>query len=256
MTSGPDFKALYLSIRRCDAVYEPDEGTALAAFRALGSVVRGRLCTDVNQAVLHRPPDGVLTLTISGTRVSEGTLSQHVHDLMQDLDCTPFDVGSGRRVARQPFQEAMGVYQWASSRCPSERLRVEGHSLGAWKTTYATEYVPADQLVGMIAWESPKQGNAAYWADLAARGLDRRLLQVYHGQDPWALWPWETDELTKGPGPLLWAKPDGSWSWAQPGELPEARFSDGYELTHNSDHGPEGVVQTFRGLAATQGGKT
>ena len=246
--NDPNFKELFLSIQRCDAVYEPNEDKAIAAFEELGSTVIGRISTDDNQAILSRPSDGVLTLTISGTRVSEGSFEDHIHDLFQDIDCHPFNIGSGRLVAHQPFNESSVLYSWVKSRAPNESMRIEGHSLGGWKSTYSPEYLDVGQVISITAWESPKQGNDSYWSDINARGFLEKFTQVYHGKDPWSLWPWECSTLRKGPKPILWAH-DNTWEWAEGDKLPIADLLDFFELPHSRDHGPSSVVETFRVLS-------
>lgn len=246
----PDFKALALSIALCNAAYIMDEKEAVNAFEAAGSTVIARLSTVQNQSVLHRRPNGQVRLTNCGSRVSEGSMRQHLSDLSADAGCAPFDIGSGRRVAQIPFQRATATYTWLFDHAPHEAIDIEGHSLGGWESTFATEYLDADRILSITAWESPHQGNDAYWADLKARGLLDRITQIYHGADPWGLWPWEEPELNKGPAPILWLK-NGTWCWATKDQLPDANLFDLYELPHADDHGPTSIVTAVNALAAS-----
>jgi len=246
--SDPDFKSLYLSIQRCNAAYIMDETEAKNAFENLGSTFLARLSTDQNQSVLHRPANGPVTLTNCGSRISEGSLKQHLSDLSTDAAAWSFDIGNGRLVAKAPFQRAAATYSWLFDQAPGAILNIEGHSLGGWESTYATEYINNVLINHICVWESPLQGNDAYWADLKERRLLDLFTQIYHGRDPWALWPWENEDLNKGPGPILWAR-DGTWSFVSKTDLPIAEFTDAYELFHSGDHGPTSVIDTFKLLA-------
>ena len=244
----PDFKELLLSIKRCNASYIMDDTEARKAFLDLGAPVLARLSTDHVQAVISRPKDGILTLTICGSRVTEGTLGNHIHDLLTDFNCDPFDIESGRMVAEQPFKEAWMIYNWLFDVNSKEPVRIEGHSLGGWRSVYATEFLPAERIISITAWESPKQGNDAYWADLEARGLLSKITQVYHGADPWGFWPFECDALNHGPAPMLWLY-NNSWSWVTASNIPQPDFLNGYNLEDSADHGPDTVIAAVQSLA-------
>lgn len=246
--STPDWEDLLLSIRRCDAAYIPDDTAARTAFASLGSTVIDRLQTDTNQGVLHRAPDGVLTWTDAGTLVTEGSLQQRAANIFQDVDFSVFSIGSGRHVAKQPFQEAAEAYSWIFDHAPSEPIRIEGHSLGAQKTTYAPEYLAPSRIVAMTAWESPKQYDTAGWGYLQGLGVLDRLTQVYNGEDPWALWCWFDSTLAKGTGEILWLK-NGGWTTATAADLPRADLLDAYNLPHASDHDTSTLISVVSKLA-------
>ena len=154
MTDTPDFPALLASITRCNAVYETDDAVARAAFAGLGCAVLGRISDAEHQAVASIPADGIPTLTISGTRVSEGSTSDTLGDLWQDVDFTPVNVGGGAIVASGAHARA-SIYAWMLALHPGP-WRIEGHSLGGQTTHVAPLFVPLDSLHSMIAWEPPK----------------------------------------------------------------------------------------------------
>ena len=245
----PDWSALSLSIQRCVASYIPDHAAAVAQFESLGSTVLGRYVTDTNQALLHYGPNGDLILTDAGTRFSEGPLIERICDVAQDWNCDLFDIGGSRKVAEAPFQQAADVYNWAYDIQSTKPLHVEGHSLGGWKATYASEYIDRSRIASVTPWESPHQGNEAYWTDLVPSGLMHRYLQIYNGEDPWGLWPWEDSTLIKGPAPLIWIQ-GGKWSWAKEADLPKADFLDAYHLSDAGDHGPESIATLVAVFAA------
>lgn len=246
---SPNLTALYASIQRCDAVYIPDADAAITKFQSMGSTEIVRLCTDTNQAILHRPPDGIMTLTDSGTRVSEGTFIERVCDIYQDMDYTPYDLGGSCNVAIRPFKDALELYTWVTKQADGKLIRIEGHSLGGQKTTYAMEYLPADQIISMTAWESPHQGNDIWWLSLQNKGWLNKLTQVYHGRDPWALWPWESTTLTKGPGSVVWAH-SGICEVVPAAALPKAEFINLFDLPDAGDHDTSNIMSTFEQLVA------
>lgn len=241
----PDFKRLALSVERCSAVYIPDDDKAWSAFVALGSTVLGRYVDDQHQAIAHRAPDGAATLTVSGTRFSEGTAAEHVGDLIEDVDCEPLDLGGGVCVATGAHQGLDKLWAWALPLLgESGPIDVEGHSLGGWRTCYTPLYLPAERIGRLTAFEPPKPGNLAYWAKYASAFAS--LTTVVHGRDPWFAWPWISRGLTHPPGQsLLWLH-DGTWSVASEAEWPGAR------IARLADHGPDSVVAALQALAGAQ----
>jgi hypothetical protein len=264
---APNFTELFESVLRCRAVYIPDVASRKAQFAVLGCTVLAAFESDRNQAVLHRDSRGRLTYTIAGTRFSEGSLPERFGDLLADWKCDPYFIGSDRAVAELPFKYSEELYVWLFNTMSDlglvgptgsfdEPVRIEGHSKGGWQATYATEYLDASNIAHITAWESPHQGNDAYWASVVQRGLIGKITQVYHGQDPWALWDWESDILNKGPAPVLWVAPHGNyqghppgWIWAMQSDLPIAKFTNLYELPNASDHGPDSLVDIVGKLA-------
>jgi hypothetical protein len=238
----PDFPALLASIARCNAVYEPDDGAARARFAALGCTILGRYCDAGHQAIAHRDPQGWATLTISGTRVSEGTLREHAIDLFEDIDFTPRGISADAMVASGALDGLDVVFAWALALFqPDELVRVEGHSLGGQRTHLAPLFVPLSRLDRLIAWEPPKAGNDAYYAAHAL--WFARAITVINGADPWAAWPWTSEVLQHPPGPILWLR-QGGWEWTTRGAWP------GGEILHGSDHDTDQVLRAVQALAA------
>lgn len=241
--TAPDWKRLALAGKRCSAVYLPDGDAAAAAFAALGSTVLGRYCDDRHQAIAHVAPDGTPTLSISGTRVSEGTMADHVGDLLEDVDCAPLDLGDGICVAAGAHQGLDNVWAWALPFFgAASSIDVEGHSLGGWRTCYTPLFLPEARIGRLFALEPPKPANAAYWAKYA--GPLRQLVTIVHGRDPWFAWPWISRGLAHPPGQsLIWLH-DGTWSLVSEEEWP------GGKLGRAGDHGPDTAVVALEALAA------
>ena len=246
----PDFKALTLSIQRCDAVYLPDANKAIETFQSLGSTNIVRFCTDDNQAIFHIDADGVPTLTDAGTRFTDGTLMEKICDVYQDIDCVPYDIGGDRHVAKRPFMDAYELYNWTKEQAQGRAFKIEGQSLGGWKPSYAGSYLPLEQIISLNVWDSPLQGDAAWWQYMKDCGLLDKMQQMYNGRDPWALWPWNSDVLTKGPGQILWTH-DGIWEYVTADKLPKADVWDMYDLPHYKDHDPSNIVTVYQALLQT-----
>jgi len=235
----PNFPALYLSMQRCDAVYDPDAARAAAAFAALGSDMLGRYCDAGHQAIAHCAAGGHATLTISGTRVSEGTCVEHVCDLYEDVDYAPRDLGGGVAVASGAWEGLDTVWAWARALFAADAvIDVEGHSLGGQRTCLTPLFLPAERIGTMRAFEPPKAANATYWTKFAEPCA--RLTTIVHERDPWAGWPWLDEELTHQPVALLWLH-GGGWSWA-------ADWRCG-SVFDSADHGPDSVVAALAALA-------
>ena len=240
----PDFRAILLaSIKRCDAVYEPDEATARTKFAALGCTVLGRYCDAGHQGIVHRDPDGQATITICGSRVNEGTLDEHAVDLFEDIDFTPtpFGIGSGMRVASGAVAGLDVFFAWAQSLIPcGEMIVVEGHSLGGQRTHLAPLFIPRSRLAQMIAWEPPKAANDVCYKLLS--GLyDYTRITVINGRDPWAAWPWTCVTLVHPPGPILWLH-DGIAEWTTREGWP------GGEILASSDHYSDQIIRVIEAL--------
>jgi len=246
MSSGPDFPSLLASVARCDAVYEPDDQTARHRFSQLGSTVLGRYCDAGHQAIAHRDPNGWATLTICGTRVSEGSLREHAVDLFEDVNFSPRDIGNGVQVAAGAVDGLVHVYSWAVALFQEhELIRVEGHSLGGQRTHLAPLFVPVSRLDSAIAWEPPKAANDTYYQTYAP-AIDRTIT-VLNGADPWAAWPWVGDRLVHPPGPILWLRNSG-WSWTTRETWP------GGAMLSASDHDIGQILLTVQRLCAASVG--
>lgn len=213
----PDWPALLASIQDCNAAYIPDADQAIADFEERGSKVLARLETDTAQAVLHRTAAGRLTVSDAGTRFSEGFALERISDILQDIDCSPLDIGGGRMVATGAWKRAQEVAVWLTKVAPGEPLDAQGHSLGAWTSTYLPAIMPG-RIRAVTAWESPKAGNAGFWSWLSAQ---TEFLAIVNGRDPWAAWEWLAKTLNKGPAPMIWLT-GGGWRWATEAEWPGA----------------------------------
>lgn len=232
-----DWPALLASILRCDAAYCESETLARAEFAALGASVIAWCSTATHQAVLSVPADGIWTLTMAGTRLSEGSALDAVSDIWQDADFVPTAVEGGR-VASGAFARGRETFAWALALLPQgQALRVEGHSLAGQTAHLAPLFVPASALHSMIAWEPPKAADMGYYAHWALAFTKCRT--IVNGRDPWAAWPWGDDELLHPPGPLLWLH-DGNWMWT--GEKDWL----GGDIGHYSDHDTEQVIMAVR----------
>jgi len=245
----PDFPRLALAARRCSAAYIMDEEAAIAAFRALGSVVLGRVSNGRRQAIAHRGPDNGAYVTIAGTRFSEGPISDRLSDLRRDIDWTPKDVGDGIKVATGADDGLADLWRWALGYFDGgEKINGEGHSLGGWETYYMPLHVPAERIGSLVTIEPPRPANAAYWARYA--DVLPKITTLAHGRDPWFPWAWGQTELRHPPGrSIIWLH-DGGWSavteaeWCDATGLPEVNLA-----LHESDHGPDSVVSALGLLA-------
>lgn len=210
MANQPDFKYLLASIQRVHASYISDDAAARAAFAELGCTVLGRFSDDETQAIASIAPDGVQTLTITGSRVLVGTTKQHVIDLAEDADIVPHDLGHGAYLAEGALRRAQGAWNALSGVFnPDASVRFEGHSAGGWSTLAIPVIVPEHLIDALIAWAPPKVANDNYY-DLLISGLD--VTVVINGADMWAAWPWGAADLQHPPGDILWL--DGnSWAW-------------------------------------------
>lgn len=225
-TDNPDFKRLLASARRCDAAYLEKEARARTAFEALNCVFLGQYRNADHQAVLSLAPDGRPTLTIAGTRISDGALP----DLFDDIDITPHDVGGGRLVTKGAWSGLDKLWSWALTLLPSEAvIDVEGHSLGAWRTRYTPLFLPAARIGTLTALDSPKGANAAFWDSFP--DVLPRLTSLVNGRDPWVGWPWieiGADWCHPPGNSLLWLHESG-WS-----RVTEEEWPGGLSL---ADHG-------------------
>lgn len=239
----PNFPALLASITRCNAVYEPDDAIARRAFSLLGCVVLDRYCTSTAQAVAHMAPDGVQTLTISGTRVSEGPFASRFWDVFQDAEevFSDHDLGGGAIVASGAYQRGTELWRWASRLFdPCHPIRIEGHSLGGQTAHAMLAIAPPDRLGELLAWEPPKAGNDQFWAQYG--GHLAEVTTVLHGADPWAAHPWISASLFHPPGPILWLPNAGGWQWTTRDAWP------GPSAIHATDHDTDQVMRAVSRL--------
>ena len=241
---NPDFRELLQSINRCDAVYLSDSVQAKDRFVALGSVVLGRYSNAGHQAIVHRDQDGWATLTICGTRVSEGSLREHTVDLFEDIDFTPYDLGGGTMVASGALSGLSQLFRWAEALFqPNESIRIEGHSLGGQRSHLAPLFIPLSRLDRVIAWEPPKAGNDQYYQSHS--GWFDRTITVVNGADPWAAWPWTCETLVHPPRSILWLR-QNRWEWT-------TRSSwGGGSILSASDHFPSDIISKVQAIVDSQ----
>ena len=241
----PDFPTLLSSITRCNAVYEPDDATARAAFAALGCTVLDRYSDADAQAVAIITPAGRQELVIAGTRASEGSLLERLCDVNEDVLelFTPLYLGGGAAVATGGHHRAAEIWRWAAPLFSQDRpVDVTGHSLGGVATHAMLAVMPPSWIGDLIAWEPPKAANARYWQQFG--GALARCLTVVHGRDWWAAYPWIStglEHLTHPPGPMLWLH-DGAWEWVTRDSWP------GGLITHMGDHDTTAVMAAVQGL--------
>ncbi len=211
----PDWKALYLSIRRCNAVYDSARDLH-RAFAGLGSSDIRHYVTGAAQAVLHRAPSGRLTLTDCGTHFTMGPLRERLGDIAEDARFNPYHIDANCAYAAGPLARAKEIWRWAiplihDMTTGGEQVDIEGHSLGADAACATPVFLPAAQIGTITAWEPAKTANAAYWRAYAQSFA--RLTTVYHGRSPFFHYP--PDRLSQGlchhRGPLLWLRA-GTWS--------------------------------------------
>jgi hypothetical protein len=238
----PDFNALMASITRCNAVYEPDDTKARTLFANLGCTVIDRYCDAGHQAIIHRDPEGYVTLTIAGTRISEGTLREHAVDLFEDIDFIPQNISADMMVATGALEGLGELFGWALSLiAPEDSVRIEGHSLGGQRAHLAPLFVPLSQLDRLIAWEPPKAANDAYYQ--AHADWFTRALTIINGADPWAAWPWMNNVLQHPPGKILWLHRN-AWAWTTRDSWPGGR------ILQAADHDTNQVMRAVHACCA------
>jgi hypothetical protein len=245
-----DPKLLLTSMLRCNAAYIVDPTQAAQEFQRLGCVYLGQYRDDSHQAVAHIAPDKVPTLTISGTRASEGPLPDRIGDLLRDIDWTPIDIGNFRLVAKGAYDGMDKVYAWAAAKFTEAGLadarRIEGHSLGGWRAAYAPLFWDHTDISEVTRFEPPKAGNFAFWADPGVvQGLSN-MTTVIHGEDPWVAWPWSAGHhLVQPPGNDL------SWLHSNKIEMTSEVDWDGPDPLDLKfeDHGPTTVIADLMKLA-------
>ena len=245
----PNWKRLALSIARCNAAYVVDPAEAAKQFAALGCTFIAQYRDDSHQAVLSHDPLGKFTLTISGTRFSEGAAIYRIEDVLRDIDWTPIEIEPGVLVARGAHAGMDKVWGWVNSYVDLNNIPpidVEGHSLGGWRTAYTPLFVKPAQIGKLTRFEPPKAGNLAYWQKYLA-GID--MTTVVNRRDPFFAWPWDAgDRLVQPPGDsLIWLR-DASPGWCV---CSEAEWPGMSTLDPTfSDHGPDTVITAINALAA------
>ena len=220
-------KTLYDSIVRCDAVYIEDPAKATERFTELGCKVYGHMQDDLHQAIAHVAPDGVNTLTISGTRFTDGTIAQKLGDLFEDAQIIlPRNLGGGMLVADGAYQRT--TVMMLAMHMDSKPWRIEGHSLGGWTALLAPLHFDPNDVHSIIAWEPPKAANDAFYIEYAE--YFAKATVIIHEFDPWAAWPWVSESL-KHPFLISWLR-NGVFDIINRDLWPGGRtsFSD-----HNSD---------------------
>jgi hypothetical protein len=240
--NAPDFKSLLASITRCNAVYEVDNEKARASFASLGCQVISRYSTDTAQAILHTPHDGQLTLTIAGTRASEGNIAIRANDVFQDAEeiFSNHLIAPGVVVASGAYDRGCEIWNWASAFTNGDPIRIEGHSLGGQTTHVMLAIVHPDQYAMGIAWEPPKAGNDAFWSQYLTN--PGRVTTIINGRDFWAAHPIESQTLRHPPGYILHLAGGQKWAWLSRDALPLA--------ISTNDHNTDVVMEVVRGIVS------
>ena len=234
---------LLASITRCNAVYETNELKARTAFVNMGCAVIGWYSTNTAQAAALRLADGSYVLCIAGTRVTNSSTAQAASDIWEDAEeiFSNHNLGGGAIVASGAFARGTEVWNWAKTVFPADAVvNVEGHSLGGQDTHAMLCIMPPSVIGTLTAWEPPKAGNDAFWAQYGAGFLEHYVTTVINGADPWAAHPWISHTLRHPPGPILWLH-DSTWSWTTRETWP------GGQALHASDHDTD---QVMRAVAA------
>lgn len=237
-----DWGKIYAAAQRASAVYETDKAKALQAFIKLNCSSLSYFSDDVAQGMVGLCPDGIWEITIAGTRVSEGTVWQTVDDITQDAEevFANHYLGGGAVVASGAWMRGQRLWVWAQQTLPLDvPVRVVGHSLGA-QTTYAMlSIVPPSRYVDGIAFEGPKAGNAAFYAQYDSP----KVLSVFNRQDFWAGHPLVSATLQHAPEPCLWLR-DGI------GSVVPAWPGPGYGRSAMQDHDVDRVVEQIARICA------
>ena len=241
----------YLSIQACNAGYLMDAAAEAAAFDEIGCTVVARLSDTSGQATVFRDALGVLNLIPCGTRFSEGSTDERLADLLKDLEfelAYPW-AGSAAGVWYGAFKDAQTVVSWATPVIGSEPVRIHGHSLGAGAATMIAKcgMLPEKQVIDCTVWESPKQGNSAFWrrtADICAN----KMRYVGNGLDPyWLVYPPSIISSLRHPPDLaIWLN-NGKWNQTNPDQI----INDGLLIDmaeHSEDHGPEIIISVVKAL--------
>lgn len=237
-----DPKVLLASIKRCNAAYLVETEAAERAFEYLGAQFIGQYRNQNHQAVLS-VVDGVHTLTITGTRFSEGPVYDRLGDLLSDIDIAPHDIGRGVHVPDGAYDGLGDMWRWALGEIKIPGLvNVEGHSLGGWRATYTPFFVPAERIGYITRFSPPKAGNDAFWQIYQDAFLS--MATVAHGRDPWFGWPW-ISEYRQPPGQSIQWINGNKISVISEDEWP------GGDPMHAADHGPTSIITALEQMTAT-----
>jgi hypothetical protein len=222
--------AVLAAARRSQAAYLPDPR---AAFRALGLTVAGRYENADHQAVLSHDAAGAAYLSISGTRFgAQGGLA----DTMDDICHEPLDLGGGALVTAGAYAGLDAMWAWAESVAPGAVFTVDGHSLGGWRARYTGRFLPAERIAAIYSFESPKGGNAAFWASQAP--TLSKLTSVVNGRDVFVGWPFVG----------AWEHPDHDTLWLTGGSARVIRPRDWPGPLLFTDHSIDRVVARLAAL--------
>lgn len=218
-----DWKRLHHSAQLAQAAYIDTMAAAVAAFNQLGHVVIARYLDGDHQAFLLRSDEGH-TLTISGTR-----FGRSLGDLMDDADIVAKDVGNGGRVACGPYTGMADLWRWALDHAaPGADFAVCGHSLGGERTLMTELFLPADRIRYLHAFESPKCGNAAFWASVAKSMA--KAVCVINGRDLWAGWPMVSEWDHPPIAHIHLLGDPGRWEMVGPDSWPAAIDPDDHSI--------------------------
>jgi hypothetical protein len=251
MAMTPNWTDLYLSIQACNAGYLMDADQEAAALDEIGCTVVSRLSDTSGQATVFRDATGILNLMPCGTRFSAGSPDERLADLLKDVEFGlhyPWN-GSAAGVWEGAYRDAQTVVSWATPIIGSEPIRVHGHSLGAGAGTLIAKcgMIPEKQIIDCTLWESPKQGNSAFWRRTAGICAGKMRYMGHQLDGFWLNYPPDLiSSLRHPPDQAIWLH-DGTWSLTTPDMI----ANDGLLVDlaeHFSDHGPTSIVQAVRAL--------
>lgn len=208
--------------------YTDDPSKQLAQFAALNFQTLGRYEGPDHRALLIRNNDRHV-LALCGTRFSDA----NVHELFDDEDVLPVDLGDGRRVM-QGFHRGMAdLAAWAFGLTDAV-LEVTGHSLGGARSHLMPLFAPAERMGQITSFAAPKAANRAYWATCPA------IRRVVNARDLWAGYLWLGE----------WCQPD-AMLWLGNGALTPMTESQWIGGIRASDHSiTDGYIAALQKLAA------
>jgi hypothetical protein len=253
MDLAQNWTDFYLSIQACNAGYLMDADAEAAAFDEIGCSVVARLSDASGQATIYRDALGTLNLLPCGTRFSEGSPDERLADLLKDLEIglTYPWAGSAAGVWDGAFKDAQTVVSWATPVIGSEQVRVHGHSLGAGAATLIAKcgMIPEAQIIDCTVWESPKQGNSAFWRRTVGVCTDKVRYLGHQLDGFWLNYPPDlVSSLRHPPDLAIWLH-DGTWNLTTPDTI----ANDGLLIDlaeHFGDHGPTSIIQSVKALLA------
>ena len=169
--------------------------------QVLAAAVLGYRIIDLYANADHRallcldPVTQEVTLALCGTRFSDA----NVHELFDDEDVIPVDLGGGRHVMAGFHVGMADLYDWAVVSAPvGTKFKITGHSLGGARAHMAPIFMPPAAVGQITSFAAPKAANKAYWNSVGDLGIRR----VVNKRDLWAGYPWIGEWCQQEP--MLW----------------------------------------------------